>query len=238
MDGTSAEGQGSQADSGIADVNGIPLSELYMPFESLGNNCEFGIVQRLTGYDPPGLFRNVGFLNVDAIVSTIERNLEGMFDEGLYNYILPDGWPDWRLDCMRYGFGFHTSIPAKLDRDSDEWRKKAKDTIAAFRFLKRLFQDELKSGERTFVFRFIAPLPLETIQKFLKAIRKHGPGWLLYVKEDANFPGGFVERIEEGLMIGAIDRLSNENPPQINAKAWEHIARRVIEIRQEAEKDA
>ncbi len=234
MDGMASEGQANHEDSGAADGNAIPLSELYVPFESLGNNCEFGIVQRLTGYDPPGLFRNVGFLNVDAIVITIERNLEGMFDEGLYNFVLPNGWPDWRLDCMRYGFGFHTSISAKVERDSDEWRKKAKDTIAAFRFLKRLFQDELRSGERTFVFRFISPLPPETIQRFLRAIRKHGPGWLLYIKEDANFPEGSVEYIEDGLLIGAIDRLSNENPPQINAQAWENIARRVIELRQNA----
>jgi hypothetical protein len=232
MNGLVNQGAAGESGAGVSLGAEIPLSELYIPFESLGNNCEFGIVQRQTGYDPPGLFRNVGFLNAEAIISTIDRNLEGMFDETLYSFVLPDGWPDWRLDCMRYGFGFHTSIPATLSRDSDEWRKKAKDTVSAFRFLKRLFQDELRSGERTFVFRFIAPLEPELIKKFHQAIRKHGPGWLLYVKQDPAHPEGFVELVEEGLLIGSIDKLSNENPPQINAAAWENIARKVMALRQ------
>jgi hypothetical protein len=222
------------SDFAMDEVASIPLNELYMPFEGLGNNCEFGIVQRQTGYDPPGLFRNVGFLNVDAIIGTINRNLEGMFDEGLYSFTRPEGWPDWRLDCMRYGFGFHTVIPASLERDTPEWQKKAKDTIATFRFLKRLFQDELKSGEKIFVFRFIAPLEPEVVQKFFQAIRKQGPGWLLYVKQDPAHPEGSVELLEEGLLVGAIDRLSNENPPQINSPAWERICRRALAIRQAA----
>jgi hypothetical protein len=219
----------------LQGTENIPLNELYMPFESLGNNCEFGIVQRQAGYDPPGLFRNVGFLNVDAIISTISRNLEGMFDEGLYSFTLPEGWPDWRLDCMRYGFLFHTAIPASISRDSEEWQKKAKDTVASFRFLKRLFQDELQTGEKTFVFRFIAPLEMAQIQRFVQAIRKHGPGWLLYVTQDEAKPDGFVEMAEDGLLLGAIDRLSNENPPQINSKAWVNIARQAIALRAAAE---
>jgi hypothetical protein len=36
--------------------------------EGIGNNCEFGIVQRYFGYDPPGLFRNVGFYSVKIII--------------------------------------------------------------------------------------------------------------------------------------------------------------------------
>jgi hypothetical protein len=213
----------------------LPLNELFMPFESLGNNCEFGIVQRQAGYDPPGLFRNVGFLNVDAIISTISRNLEGMFDEGLYSFTLPDGWPDWRLDCMRYGFLFHTAIPASLSRDSEEWKKKARDTVASFRFLKRLFQEELRTGEKIFVFRFIAPLEPAQIERFVQAIRKHGPGWLLYVAQDPARPEGHVELVETGLLVATIDRLSNENPPQINSEAWANIARKAIALKAAAE---
>jgi hypothetical protein len=213
----------------------IPVGELYMPFEGLGNNCEFGIVQRLAGYDPPGLFRNVGYLRADAMISLIENNLAGMFDEGAYKFVKPDGWPDYRLDCLRYGFFFHTAIPATLEQDSAAWQRKAKDAVASFRFLKRLFQDDLKTGEKTFVFRFIEPLEPRMQRQFLQAIRKHGPGWLLYIRQDPAYPEGFVELAEDGLLIGAIDKLSNENPPQINAKAWEHIARKAIDLRRRFE---
>jgi hypothetical protein len=101
--------------------------------------------------------------------------------------------------------------------------------------LKRLFQEELKSGEKTFVFRFIAPLDPAQIQRFVAAIRKHGPGWLLYVTQDPARPEGHVELAEDGLLVAAIDRLSNENPPQINSKAWVNIARQAIALRTAAE---
>jgi len=62
--------------------------ELYKNFETIGNNCEFGIVQRKAGFDPLGLFRNVGFLNVEQIIGAIVANLDGMFDDGNYSWAL------------------------------------------------------------------------------------------------------------------------------------------------------
>ena len=81
----------------------MTLIEVLSRFESLGNNCEFGIVQRSAGYDPPGLFRNVGFLDVEQIISAVSHNLEGMFEPGRYELTAPEGWLDWasRLPGVR-----------------------------------------------------------------------------------------------------------------------------------------
>jgi hypothetical protein len=207
-----------------------PPPDLFLNFESLGNNCELGIVQRHHGLDPPGLFRNVGFLSADQIVNTIENGLDGMFDDGRYRLTLPPNWPDWRLDCEIYGFGFHTSVPASLEHGSAEWVDREHKTIATFRFLKQKFIDDLQSGEKIFVFRFIQDVAPETIFRLHRAIRTYGDGWLLYVKPNPAEPFGWVERAEDGLLVGSLPRLSNEDPPQIDFANWEIIAQASLAI--------
>lgn len=215
----------------MTSLTDTPMSELVTMFESIGNNCEFGIVQRHHAYDPPGLFRNVGFLNPDSIINAIDSNLDQMFDAEKFEFVLPEGWPDWRLDCQIHGFGFHTAIPASIERGSAEWLKKTEQSVAAFRFLKRRFQSDLSSGEKTFIFRFIDELPASVIERLYQAIRKHGPGWLLYVKEDRQKTSALVETIHDGLLVSSITKLSNENPPQIDFAAWAEILSKVAILR-------
>ena len=38
-----------------------PLNEMLLEFESLGDNCEFGLVQRHFGAEPISLLRFAGF---------------------------------------------------------------------------------------------------------------------------------------------------------------------------------
>jgi hypothetical protein len=220
----------------MTSLTDAPMSELVTMFESIGNNCEFGIVQRHHAYDPPGLFRNVGFLNPDSIINAIDSNLDQMFDAEKFEFVLPEGWPDWRLDCQIHGFGFHTAIPASIERGSPEWLKKTEQSVAAFRFLKRRFQTDLLSGEKTFIFRFIDELPASVIERLYQAIRKHGPGWLLYVKQDRQKTSALVETIHNGLLVSSITKLSNENPPQIDFAAWGSIMSQASQLRSSTNK--
>ncbi len=41
----------------VSAVEQITLQDLMLQFESLGQNCEFGLVQRRAGADPLGLLR-------------------------------------------------------------------------------------------------------------------------------------------------------------------------------------
>ncbi|MEC4592302.1 tetratricopeptide repeat protein [Nitrospirillum amazonense] len=194
-------------------------------FESIGNNCEFGIFQRHLGFDPPGLFRNVGYLNPQQIIKCIINGLDGMFDSGTCEYVLPEGWADWRLDCQIYGFGFHSRIPREVEKDSREWQQLIKKNLAQFQFLKKKFLDDLESGEKIFVFRFKAFLNESVAGSLLKAIRQHGTGRLLYVYENPLESGPTFQVKSDGLIQASIPRLSGENPPQIDFDAWLHICR-------------
>jgi hypothetical protein len=200
------------------------LSELFEPFESLGNNCEFGMVQRFSGFDPPGLFRNVGYMTPQIIVDAINTGFADMFDEGRYEFTQPFMWPDWRLGCQVHGFGFHTGIPASLELNSDAWRRKTSESIRMFRFLKAKLLEELREGEKIFVFRFDHDVGMELVERLHAAIRAHGPGWLLYVKQDPSQPFGWTQLHAERLIVAAIGKLMNELPQVIDMEAWRAIA--------------
>ena len=56
---------------------GKPIEELMLAFESLGDNCEFGLVQRDGGAEPLGLLRFAG-MSLGNLVAALEAKLDGL----------------------------------------------------------------------------------------------------------------------------------------------------------------
>ena len=208
----------------------LSIPDMLANFESLGNNCEFGIVQRAADYDPPGLFRNAGFLLTEQMIHAVEASFAGMFDEGRYVFSRPAGWPDCALDCRVFGFQFHTGIP---NTETDE-RVFAK-AIGLFRFLKRKLLEDLQDAQKIFVYRHneAAQTSDDMAGQLLSAMRRHGPNWLLLVREDARPERRFAwaEAAGDGLIHAGISRLSKENPPYVDFAAWEKIARIALALK-------
>jgi hypothetical protein len=204
----------------------MELNALFEHFESIGNNCEFGIVQSAASASVPvGLFRNVGFQHARQMIDALEKGLDGMFDAGRYNIVRDEQWGDYALECLCYGFRFHTGIP----RD-DGNQERMNRQIAVFRFLKNRFLDILRTGEKIFVYRSLHGENRETIQQLFKAVRRHGPGRLLCVNEDPEAKFAWYEKFESDLFVGRIARLSNQNPPLVDFVAWEKICRGVLTL--------
>lgn len=204
----------------------MQLNEVFTDFIGLGNNCEFGIVRdvALQGTASTGLFHAVGFLDTQQMINAINAGLQGMFDEGRYSFVSPIGWPDYAIDCLQYGFRFHTGVELKHSARDDALEK----ALTIMRFRKRIFLEELALGAKIFVYRHNAPFDDEAARKLFGAIRRHGPGRLLFIRQDPTQHFGSVEEHADGLYYGAISRLSNENPPVIDFAAWEKIARTIL----------
>jgi hypothetical protein len=211
-------------------VTVLPLNDLLGRFESLGNNCEFGIVQSAGDCEQPGLFRNIGFLRTDTMIKMIEDNLGDLFEDGRFAITKPVGWPDYGLDCLTTGMRFHTAVPVELSEE------RAHATLNSFRFLKRKFQEDLLSGHKIFVYRHnsgeqTTPALAEAL---LAALRQYNPdNWLLFVTEAprAEPYHGDVRLMADGLLIGEMQRLSVENPPIIDYEGWENMLRLALDLR-------
>jgi hypothetical protein len=211
-----------------AETQAIPLADIYRCLEGLGNNCELGAVQRRAGIDPPGLFRNAGFTEIEQMIRAVLANFEGMFAPGAYDYGLEPGWPGWRLDCKLFGFAFHTTIPASLPRDTTEFEKAAARSIWIFRLMKSRLLKDLADGDKIFVYRSLQDIPRQLANKLLSAIQMHGNGALLHIRLDRSMPSGTLEFAGNGLILGSTHLLSDEDPPNIDFDAWEKMARGLL----------
>jgi len=205
------------------------LLPLLQRFESIGNNCEFGIVQRAGGYDAPGLFRNVGFLHTDQIIHAIDNDLGDMFDDGRYSFVRPDGWPDYALDCHVFGFRFHTGVP------QTEPPTKAAVTLKAFRMMKRLFREGLRDSGKIYVYRHNEHEQTDRslADRLSAALRRFAQNWLMVVCQDERPETRFAyaHRGGERLILAGTPHLSAENPPMINFAAWEKLMRTAVSLR-------
>jgi hypothetical protein len=69
------------ADSGTQDPRKLPVRDLTLGFENLGDNCEFGIVQRRCGAEPLGLFR-FSSTQLKPLIAGIRNRFTGMAEHG------------------------------------------------------------------------------------------------------------------------------------------------------------
>src|SRR5690349_19869130 len=151
--------------------------ELFSAFESLGNNCELGFVQDAAGCSGLSLFKNVGFNRTEQLIEALDAGLAGMFEPGAHEFVRPDGWPDYALDCRRFGFRFHTGLPVTTPDAEREFDA----LLRAFRWLRDKFLQDLGSGKKIFTYRHHIQFTEALAERLLTSLRRHGPGWLLWV---------------------------------------------------------
>ena len=151
------------------------LRQLVMRFESLGSNCEFGIVQRLAGAEPLGLLRwgNIGPLEARRM---IETGFEGVGQPETTQITLSSSG-EYQLSDPRY-FSLHTLIYTGQMSEDQIYIKMQR----RLQFLSRKLMDDIVAGEKIFVYRqHHAPLLDIEINGLFDALRIYGPGRLLCV---------------------------------------------------------
>jgi hypothetical protein len=94
-----------------------PLAKLLMGFESLGDNCEFGLVQRIGGVEPLGLLRFAGIhlpveVRLQRLIDGLIKGFEGVGSADSISVSL-EGAPGRReyiVSESRYKLRYHTFI--------------------------------------------------------------------------------------------------------------------------------
>ena len=196
-------------------------SELVMSFESIGDNCEFGLMQRTVGIERMGLLRYGGIYDLLAFVALLRRRFEG-FCEGGDLKITTFG-PEWIADIGSASLNIHTGrIQGLVSREQIEREERAK-----LQFLANKMMDDLEDGHKTFVYRTIigkrgGPDGTYGMDQLYEAMRAYGDCALLWVTvADETHPHGTVERVRGRLYRGYIRRLcSYEDAHSADERAW------------------
>lgn len=171
--------------------------DLVMRFESLGDNCEFGLMQRGVGIERLGLLRYGGARNIDRLVDAIENGFEGFATPDDLD-LSPFG-AEWVATSRRYGFTFHTRTYVH-EKSEAETRASEATKLA---FMAQMLREDLETGHKCFVRRTDEGEPEAGMWALRRAIAAKGPGRLLWVTAPtAGQQSGTVQRLAQGLYRG------------------------------------
>ena len=186
----------------IAAGGDAETRDLLLRFQSLGENCEFGLVQRRFGAEPIELFRWT-YLPPHRATRLLQSRLAGI-----------GALETTRLGVSHYGeyfvedtqneLSFHTFV---AENGADPAILLAQHRTRLERLKEKLLED-LQLGEHIFVCKLQYDASDQTVSRVQAAMREHGPGRLLCVrvKDDAN-PAGSLRVAADGVMYGYLDRV-------------------------------
>ncbi len=203
------------------EVAGTP-AELLGAFESLGDNCEFGIAQRLSGCEPLGLLRFTA-TTLASLIDLLLHEAAGIGDPATIELDLRGEPPEYILTEQRYNLTYHTFVYAdQMPPARVRHREAQKLTL-----LRRRMLDDLKSGRRIYVVKHNARLREEDVIALFLLLRHYGPNRLLYVAPaDAAHAAGAVELLMPGLARGYIDRFAPyDNAADVSLDCWLAVCR-------------
>jgi hypothetical protein len=168
-------------------------------FESLGENCEFGIVQRRCGAEPLGPLR-FAIVGAENLARALEAGLSDLIDPKLMEARLSDGRfvAHNRLYDITFGHsGFH---------DGDVGPDRALHLIVRrLQLLARKLKAILAGGEKVLVFRSRVDDDAMAL-RLGAALARFGPNLLLWVAPAPTRSAvGRVEPLADGILKGGIE---------------------------------
>jgi hypothetical protein len=197
---------------------GLDLIDLLAQFESLGHNCEFGLMQRALGAEPLGLLR-FGGLQPENLLPGLENAFEGINDPQAMQVTtgMVNGREEYLIRDGRYAVDLHTN---QFGGDVTAERLIAK-MVPHLAFLQRLFAETLRDASRIFVLHHPVFHDVSRVLPILNRLQQYGPNSLLYITEHPTVPPGTLVQEQPNLFHGYTDFL----PPmhegdKSNLAAW------------------
>lgn len=213
----------------------IPIEDLLLQFESLGDNCEFGLVQRRAGVEPLGLFRFAGIFlpperRLPVLVAALEDDLSELGNRNTLavEVVGRAGFQEYMVRESSYNVRYHSftradSISAE-DFIAREYRR--------LKFLRNKFIGDLAVGEKILVWRSRVTNSPNEIQPLLDCLRRRGPNILLWVVEaDPDHCPGTVDHLEADLLKGYVERFAPDaDATQIRPRSWFQVCERAYDL--------
>lgn len=212
----------------FASVDQMPLHDLMLTFESLGQNCEFGLVQRQCLAEPLGLLR-FSSAPLPLLLDALDKHFEGMGALDTISVSLAANGHEYMVHDQRFGFLYHAWVNADEMAAADVARREARRVP----FLVRKLLEDLAAGEKIFVFKGMGFMPEQEVFPLAMALRRHGPNTLLFVNlSDAAHRGGTVEARGPGFMVGYLDRFApGDNAHDLLLDQWVALCREAYRLR-------
>ena len=233
-----------EGDTGIAADHGTPpqreerlaMADLASLFESLGDNCELGLVQRLLGAEPVSLYRFAA-VRPALMLDLLKKRFEPLGDPS--HTKIDDKDDEYIAYDDRGYFWLHTMV-YKTDMLSE---KQLKQQTARITILRKKLLANLSSNSRIFVFKDSeAAISDAILLRLSAALRRYANNLVLGIRlSDDHHPSGSIRHLTEHVIIGYIDRMfvGNTNretlgtdvhhPDHIDLSGWSSILEKAFD---------
>jgi len=202
-------------------------AELVQQFESLGQNCEFGLVQRRCDAEPLGLLRFAS-APLAKLLAALDAGFANMGAPDRVRVELSSNGREFMVTDTTYDLVYHAWV------DAGEMTAEAlhrRETRRVPLLVRKLLED-LESGEKIFVFKGMGALPEEEVYPLAALLRRYGPNTLLFVTI-APDPArvGTVERKAPGFLVGYLDRFApGDDAHNLSFEPWMRLCRNAYDM--------
>ena len=187
-----------------ASATGLTASALAMRFESMGHNCEFGLVQRGFGAEPLSLLRFASVVT-NALVEGVMQRFGGVGNPAKTRIYLSDPpEPEFKVHEQTYYLWYSTG------KDETQTTQAAvhAEQCRILAFLQRKFVADLAEAAKIFVVTRAEVMTQAEALALHCALSLHGPNTLLWTVHGDASRAGEVDRLRPGFLcghLGAVD---------------------------------
>ncbi len=198
-------------------------ADILKHFQSAGDDCEFGFLQREVGLEPLGLLRFAS-ISIDGLTRGLRASFKGIGDFETLDVFVPDNAPDhdYMVHEKRYGLIYHTRVFPQSMSASD---LKVKEVVRLKRLAEMLIEN-IQQGDKIFVIKYKDPPVPVQLARLLAAFRKIGDATICWVRETSDPKVvGTAEWLLPGLIVGYVDRIDVSPLQNISVNSWVEACR-------------
>jgi hypothetical protein len=199
-------------------------AQMMMEFESLGDDCEFGFVQRSVGAEPLSLLR-FGGIRLHRLYEGLGNRFEGIDDVAELGIAIQGGEGHGEYMVVQNRYLYHTFVNSwEMDRDALIAREAAR-----LAFCRRKLLEDLEDGDKIFVVKSSqAPgLRLDQVAPVAERVAGYGGGTTFWVSaSDAEHPPGTLQWHGPTLLEGRVDHLCEPGHAVRFSPLWLPLCRR------------
>ena len=208
------------------DIAEAPLTPeaLMLRFENIGDNCEFGLVQRHFKADPVGLLRFAGLRTPRRLIRFLDERF-GRFGEPGSLGVRIIGGEYWIIDDV-YGVSYHT-FRYQHEVAAEEVIRENEVKIG---YLKRKFVEDLEDADKIMVYKRVVTDDVHEIIALHAALNAFGGvNKLLWVTQaDGAHAPGDVEWVGDRLLKGYVGTISLTNAHDYDPDVWLRLCRNAL----------
>lgn len=205
--------------TGMDHAAAVSLAEQLHGFRSLGDNCEFGFVQRYGGVEPSGLLR-FAYTPMEDLIRGLRCGFADLGAPGDLHLSVSQGGA-YYCHSRAYNIWANTGqAPGSAEPEALLARE-----YGRLAHLKRKMLDELAEGATILVRKVSDDEPEADFARLAEAVWAHGPSTLLKVTQAGpDWRPEPVRRIGERLIAGRVRRFApTEQAWEVDLEPWMHL---------------